>query len=231
MGSPQFCGGRSRESVASHVTIIPAIVWLAKYSQARGGGGLGSRRGAPATCMADHVNERGDARVCPYRRSPRNLCRCAASWSPFPGKTSRFRAAPGASATALGDPPDQGRHREQPPPPRRLPGRPHQAPAHRPQDRQDHRQNGLGAGAFGEPAPSGQADNAAVSACSCGSSGSGGVGRGRGTWGVSSLGAGRRISRRLRPGCARGAIGRRPGAPVRRRGWRLRRRRWPGHGR
>jgi hypothetical protein len=58
MGCPQFCGGSSRESVASHATTVAAIVWLAKYS--RGGGGhLGSLRGAPTTCKADHVTRQG----------------------------------------------------------------------------------------------------------------------------------------------------------------------------
>ncbi|TFV29879.1 hypothetical protein E4K10_45885 [Streptomyces sp. T1317-0309] len=49
----------------------------------------------------------------------------------------------GRRPRTLGDPPDQGRHREQPPLPRGPPGRPDQAPAHRPQDRQEHRQDGL----------------------------------------------------------------------------------------
>jgi hypothetical protein len=44
---------------------------------------------------------------------------------------------------ALGDPPDQGRHGEQPLLPRSPPGRPDQAPPDRPQDRQDHCQDGL----------------------------------------------------------------------------------------
>lgn len=50
-------------------------------------------------------------------------------------------------------------------------------------------------------------------------------------WDASSHGAGRRTSRRLRPGYARDVIGRRPGGPAGRRGWHLRRRRAHGHGR
>ncbi len=41
------------------------------------------------------------------------------------------------------EPPDQGRHREQPPLPRIPPGHPDQAATHRPQDRQGRRQDGL----------------------------------------------------------------------------------------
>ncbi|MGX1248372.1 hypothetical protein RKD48_000883 [Streptomyces ambofaciens] len=56
---------------------------------------------------------------------------------PAPGPHARQRPRP------RGDPPNQGRHREPPALSGHLPGRPDQAPSHRPQHRQDHHHHRL----------------------------------------------------------------------------------------
>jgi hypothetical protein len=87
---------------------------------------------------------RSHQRSLPGRISGPSLTKSSAdSSSPFPGRTSRLRPHQERRPRALGDPPDQGRHGEQPLLPRSPPGRPDQAPPDRPQDRRDHCQEGL----------------------------------------------------------------------------------------